>query len=178
MPNIKSKRVSPDEVRNERTLPPIPPEPKPTKKQIAVELRRQNFAKSVPGKMQRHMAEFFCYAEQKLKFPDMFWHPFAPSGYEAYLISDTWRRISRKMKADAGHKCACCQNKATQVHHRCYRPRVLSGEDTSPLIALCATCHKTVDFDERGKVREAHAKERKLFEMFDCESKRLAELAV
>jgi len=80
----------------------------------------------------------------------------------------------RSAEKQADNKCACCPNKATQVHHRCYRPRVLSGEDTSLLIALCATCHKTVDFDERGKVREAHAKERILAEMFDRESKRLA----
>jgi hypothetical protein len=128
--------------------------------------------------MQRKFAAFYCYAEQKQKFPDMFWHPFAPSGYDAYLVSDKWRAISRKVKAEAGNKCACCPNKATQVHHRCYRPRVLSGEDTSLLIALCRTCHKTVDFDERGKVREAHAKERTLTEMFDRESERLALSAI
>jgi hypothetical protein len=172
MPDIKN--VSLAEVRKARTLPPIPPDPKPTKRQIEAELRKQTFAKSVPSEMQRHFAEFFCYAEIRRQFPDMFWHPFAPSGYDAYLISGTWRRISRKIKAEAGNKCACCPNKATQVHHRCYRPRVLSGEDTSLLIALCATCHKTVDFDERSKVREAHAKEGKLTEMFDRESERLA----
>jgi ferredoxin len=55
---------------------------------------------------------------------------------------------------------------------------VLSGEDTSLLIPLCATCHKTVDFDDGGKVREAHAKELTLAEMFDRESERLALFAL
>ncbi len=64
--------------------------------------------------------------------------------------------------------------KATEVHHRCYRPRVLSGEDTSLLIALCGACHKTVDRDERGEPRDNQSKERTLTEMFDRESKRLA----
>jgi hypothetical protein len=162
------------DIKIARTLPKIPPDPNPTKKQIEAELRKASFDRSVPSEMQRKLAALYCYAEQKRKFPDLFWHPFAPSGYDAYLISDKWRAISRKIKADAGSKCACCPNKATQVHHRCYRPRVLSGEDTSLLIALCATCHKTVDFDERGKVREAQAKEHTLAEMFDRESERLA----
>lgn len=168
------ERASPSAPHKPRRLPSIPPDPSPTKRQIEAELRRNTFAKSVAVEMQRHIAEFFCHAKMKFQFPDRFWHPFSPSGYEAYLISDTWRRISRKIKAEAGHKCACCPNKATQVHHRCYRPRVLSGKDTSLLIALCATCHKAVDFDEHGRVREAHAKERMLAEMFDRESERLA----
>jgi hypothetical protein len=174
MPATKSKSIS-QEPRNARTLPPIPPDPKPTKKQIEAELRKTSFDRSVPSEMQRKVAAVSCYAEQKRNFPDLFWHPFAPSDYAGYLISDKLRAISRKIKAEAGSKCACCPKKATQVHHRCYRPRVLSGEDTSLLIALCATCHKTVDFDERGKVREADAKERTLAEMFDRESERLDE---
>jgi hypothetical protein len=51
---------------------------------------------------------------------------------------------------------------------------VLSGEDTSLLIALCGTCHKAVDRDERGKARDNLSKECTLAEMFDRESKRLA----
>lgn len=163
-----------------RMLPPIPPDNwTPTKKQIETELRKQTyttFHKSSPKEMEmeRKLAALVCWDEQRRKFPDSFWHPFAPSGYGAYLKSDAWRRISRKIKAEAGNKCACCPNKATQVHHRCYRPRVLSGEDTSLLIALCATCHKTVDCDERGKPRDSLSKERTLAEMFDRESERLA----
>jgi hypothetical protein len=161
------------EVYKARKLPPIPPEPRPTKEEVDAELKKQTFTKSFPDAMQRHTAEFFCHAHNKLQQPDLFWHPFAPSGYDMYLKSEKWRQISKRIKAEAGNKCACCPNKATQVHHRCYRPRVLSGEDTSLLIALCAACHKTVDFDEHGKVREANAKERTLGAMFDRESERL-----
>jgi hypothetical protein len=57
---------------------------------------------------------------------------------------------------------------------RCYRPRVMSGADTSLLIALCRTCHKTVDFDEQGKGRSAQSKERVLAELFSRETERLA----
>lgn len=108
--------------------------------------------------------------------PDLFWHPFAPEPmwYEAYLISKEWRAISRKVKQEAGNKCACCPNEAREVHHRCYRPRVMSGKDTSLLIALCHDCHKTVDRDENGKVRSNLEKERVLAELFARESKRLS----
>jgi hypothetical protein len=160
-----------------RTLAPIPPDPKPTKMQIEAELRNDSFTRSLPTKLQRGFATLSWEGSQRHEFPNKFWHPFAPSGYDAYLRSDVWRRISRRIKTEAGNKCACCPNKATQVHHRCYRPRVMTGEDMSLLIALCADCHKTVDFDERGKVRDAHSKERTLAEMFDRESKRLAGIA-
>ena len=50
----------------------------------------------------------------------------------------------------------------------------MSGADGSLLIALCHTCHKTVDFDERGKVRDARSKERVLAELFERETERLA----
>jgi hypothetical protein len=171
MPGVKNLSLA--QVFKARTLPPIPPEPKPTKEEIDAELQERTFVNFAPEKIRREMAEFFCYADRKHQSPDLFWHPFAPSGYAAYLKSDIWRRISKKIKAEAGNKCACCPNRATQVHHRCYRPRVMTGEDTSLLIALCAECHRTIDFDEQGKVREAHAKERTLAKMFDCETERL-----
>jgi 5-methylcytosine-specific restriction endonuclease McrA len=160
-----------------RVLPPIPLDPRPTKRQTEAELRkRAELMKKLPPQRRRQVAEFFWAADQRAKTPDLFWHPFAPDPmrYEAYLISKEWQQISRAVKKAAGGKCACCPSKATNVHHRCYRPRVLSGADTSLLIALCRPCHETVDSDERGKPREAHEKERVLAELFARETKRLA----
>jgi hypothetical protein len=98
------------DIKIARRLPPIPSDPTPTKRQIEAELRKHPFEKSFPSEMQRKFAAFFWEAEQKRKFPDLFWHPFAPPLilYDAYLISDTSRRIGKKVKADAGHKCARC----------------------------------------------------------------------
>lgn len=112
---------------------------------------------------------------QKAKQPDLFWHPFAPEPqvYGPYLASKKWRAISTEVKQAAGNKCACCPNEAKNVHHRCYRPRVMSGDDRSLLVALCRDCHRTVDFDENKKVRSNREKERVLGEMFKRESKRL-----
>jgi hypothetical protein len=159
-----------------RKLPNIPAEPKPTRKQINASLRQHaDLLKGLPPGQRLPTAEFFWWADERQKYPDLFWHPFAPDPvwYEAYLRSPEWRRIGDKVKENAGHKCACCPNRATQVHHRCYRPRVLAGEDLSLLIALCGRCHKTIDFDERGKVREANEKERVLAALFHRESERL-----
>lgn len=78
--NLSNKRTAAmSDTKIARALPPIPPDPRPTKKQIKA------FAKSVPNEWQREFAEFFCGAEQRLNSPDLFWHPFAPSGYDAYL---------------------------------------------------------------------------------------------
>jgi len=160
-----------------RELPPIPPDPKPAGKEIAAELRKQDGGvKAMSRDMRRRFAEISWKLKKKEKEPDLFWWPFAPNsmGYDSYLVSNEWRRIRRKVLKEAGHKCACCRSKATQVHHRCYRPRVMSGEETSLLIALCRDCHKTVDFDEKGKVRDAHSKERVLAELFAREGERMA----
>jgi hypothetical protein len=160
-----------------RVLPPIPPDPRPTEKEIAAELRKQDGGvKTMSHDMRRHFAEMTWEHTKKENEPDLFWWPFAPNPmhYEAYHISNEWRRIRREVLKEAGHKCACCPNKAKQVHHRCYRPRVMAGEDTSLLIALCIKCHKTVDFDENGKVRDAHSKERVLADLFTREGERMA----
>jgi hypothetical protein len=136
--------------------------------------KQEGGVKSLSREMRLRFAEMSWQIAKKDKYPDLFWHPFAPEvSYDAYLHSDEWRRISRAVKTAAAGKCSCCPSKATQVHHRCYRPRVMSGADTSLLIALCGICHKTVDFDERGKGRDAHSKERVLAELFARETERL-----
>jgi hypothetical protein len=154
-----------------RELAPIPPDPKPTKKEIAAYLRKLDGWSNEEVRLR--MAYLDWLADKSKKEPNLFWCPFAPEGYQDYLESKCWRAISDAVKKEAGYKCACCPKKATDVHHRCYRPRVLSGEDTSLLIALCRDCHKKVDFDERGKVRDAASKERTLSELYQRETDRL-----
>lgn len=164
-----------------RILAPIPPDPRPTKRELESELRKQEpTVKSLSPDMRLRFAEMSWEMSAKARDPDLFWHPFAPNPmwYEVYLNSKEWRRISRAVKKAAGGKCACCPNEANQVHHRCYRPRVLSGADTSLLIALCDRCHEMVDRDEHRKPRNASAKERILAEIFARETERLEHLAL
>jgi 5-methylcytosine-specific restriction endonuclease McrA len=159
-----------------RILPLIPPDPEPTEKEIDAQLQKHKFSETLSLKMQRKAAAFYWRADQKIKNPDLFWWPFAPEKeeYDKYRASEQWLQIREKVKQAAGYKCACCPNRATEVHHRCYRPRVMLGEDTSLLIALCSKCHKTVDFDANNKSRDANSKERVLRGMFDRETARLS----
>lgn len=87
--------------------------------------------------------------------------------YNAYLRSPVWRAIRQRKLETADYKCECgCGRRATLVHHRDYRPRVLAGEDLSPLVALCWQCHHVVEFDNRRRKRDVwQDKERVLAEL-------------
>lgn len=93
--------------------------------------------------------------------------------YNTYLELDAWGRIRIAIIDAAGGKCACCRNKATEVHHRCYRPRIMSGAHTSLLVALCKFCHFKVEQAKKGAKGNANAKEAMLADMFEQETARL-----
>ena len=42
------------------------------------------------------------------------------SKYNKYLRSDRWKRVRKRVLEEAGHTCAICGQRATQVHHRKY----------------------------------------------------------
>ncbi len=91
--------------------------------------------------------------------------------YNAYLKTPLWKGIKGKVLAKAGRKCACCSRRATEVHHRDYRPRVLTGEDLSPLVPVCRPCHNLIE-TERNK--GWHIGEAKLAQLVEAENRRLA----
>ena len=72
------------------------------------------------------------------------------SDYAQYLAGDLWNAIRRFVLLEASHQCVGCAKKATQVHHRSYDKKTMRGRDTSKLVALCATCHRHIEFDEAG----------------------------
>lgn len=83
--------------------------------------------------------------------------------YDEYLRSSQWQSIRGRKLAAAGYKCECCGRRAEEVHHRDYRPRVLAGEDLMPLVALCRTCHRKVEFDDKGRKREVYQDKERVF---------------
>jgi 5-methylcytosine-specific restriction endonuclease McrA len=103
------------------------------------------------------MARLEWRSERQQQDPDAFHVMFSTwvprLNYEAYLESDLWTDIRSRVLDAAGHRCACCPSKATQVHHRDYRPRVLSGEDLTPLVPICKRCHRRVHHDGE-KIRD------------------------
>jgi hypothetical protein len=141
-------------------LYPIPPDPEPTESERAAIEAAHPFLPEP--------REWFVRAEwrsQKEKEnSDSFLAPFPPAGYRDYLAGDSWRRIKRKVLKAANHECACCEQRAKTLHHRDYRPRVLSGNDTTPLVPVCDDCHGKID-NFGGRPRSWQEKERILAEM-------------
>jgi len=75
--------------------------------------------------------------------------PFAT--YRDYLKSDLWAGIRERVLDAANRQCRLCQNVATQVHHRHYGKRTLTGKTLIHLIAVCGACHIEIEFDGEAK---------------------------
>lgn len=75
------------------------------------------------------------------------------SSYESYLQTELWSLIRMSVMMRDKWKCRCCKSHATDVHHRTYSKRVLTGQDLRQLYSLCHPCHELVTFDREGKYR-------------------------
>ncbi len=76
--------------------------------------------------------------------------------YEAYMKSQQWFDIRKRVMARDDQRCLCCGKKATQVHHRSYHQSVMDGKDDSKLASVCGSCHSALHFNKDGKrVRKA-----------------------
>lgn len=143
-------------------LLPIPLNLKPTAAELQEELAK--VPATVGDAIRQGLARITWETRKQKDDPNAFLVPFAHypwllaervagyaafardyADYETYLRSPLWQAIRDRALKLAGNECAACPNKATQVHHRDYRLRVLLGEDLTPLVALCAACHKKVD---------------------------------
>jgi 5-methylcytosine-specific restriction endonuclease McrA len=162
-------------------LAPIEIGPRPTAAELAGEVTRLRCEyPNAEDRLLTSLAELDWSWRRREENPDDFLVPFVTwiqsfpkgiSSYEDYLRSDLWKSIRTKVLTRANFECACCSRRATQVHHRDYRPRVLSGQDLSPLIPLCAECHNIVD-KHNGKAREIwQDKERVLSELIATKSR-------
>jgi hypothetical protein len=128
-------------------LPPIPPEPNPSPAEYSKYLD-QPFTPDCPEQIRVAFAGLSWKYYARQREPNLFLVPFKPmtdTEYQAYLRQPLWQAIRERVLTAAGYECACCDNRATDVHHRDYRPNVMSGEDLSPLVALCRKCHRKVD---------------------------------
>lgn len=73
--------------------------------------------------------------------------------YSAYLASPLWEAIRSRVMARDRQRCRLCNDRAPQVHHSAYDLATLRGEDLSRLAAVCAGCHRSIEFDGEGKKR-------------------------
>jgi 5-methylcytosine-specific restriction endonuclease McrA len=140
-------------------LPAIPRDPEPTEAQCREYLDR--YPATWPESQRHSFASFFWKCDAKKRDPDLFLVAFAgwlPDGYyEAYRKTSTWRAIRKRALAAADYECACCPSRATEVHHRDYRPRVLSGDEISPLVAICRKCHDRIEEAKKVSWNKAEA---------------------
>ena len=137
-------------------LHPLPPDPEPTESDLAEYVKRLSAAPintptgpinaaNVPTQILKTWARLGWHGTNKRADPDMFRECYSPEKkYVEYRQSKQWQVIRTKVLAAANHKCAGCPKRATEVHHRDYRPRVLKGEDLTPLVPLCRGCHQKV----------------------------------
>jgi hypothetical protein len=150
-------------------LPTLPPDPKPTEAEIEDAMARIGRPLSYVGRhpagqrnIERELAVMMWKSERQLADPDAFIVKFAtgpfPNGlknYQEYRRSAEWGRIRGEVLAAARYHCAACEGRATQVHHRDYRPRVLRGEDTRPLVPICVQCHDAIHASPWWEEQEA-----------------------
>jgi hypothetical protein len=131
-------------------LPALPPDPEPSAGELAPYLEG---AANIPVNSRTFFARYHWAAEVRKRDDSAFHVAFATEvdGYQAYLKSDGWKTIRKRVLKAAGRRCAGCGGKATQVHHRDYRPSVLRGDNDLPLIALCKTCHAAVHAGDKNK---------------------------
>lgn len=69
------------------------------------------------------------------------------SSYREYLASPLWAKIRARVP---GYRCYRCGEPASQVHHRYYCKRNLSGETIAGLHKVCRRCHELLEFDANG----------------------------
>jgi 5-methylcytosine-specific restriction endonuclease McrA len=127
-------------------LSALQPDPEPSEADLEKYLEGPD---SWPLATRHRMASLQWRVDERKRDPNLFLVPFATEipDYTSYLDSPLWRRIRRRVLREADGECAGCDRKATEVHHRDYRPRVLAGEDSAALVALCASCHTLVHSD-------------------------------
>jgi hypothetical protein len=73
--------------------------------------------------------------------------------FEEYLKSPLWRRIRSTVYKVKGRVCKLCGKKAYGLHHRHYNPKVLRGDRLEPMVPLCKSCKRKVEYHSDGKPR-------------------------
>lgn len=61
--------------------------------------------------------------------------------YSAYLRSDSWRDLRRKVAERSRGLCELCGSSGHHVHHIRY-PKNLADDRLANLLMVCETCHK------------------------------------
>lgn len=101
------------------------------------------------------MLPFYGTPDEGANVPSI---PPAPktSGYQAFLRSHYWWKVSNQVLQRDGHQCqVCSRNYSLQVHHLTYKNHCNEANHLEDLITLCGECHSAAHGKEarRGKGR-------------------------
>ena len=72
---------------------------------------------------------------------------------DQYLKTALWKRIKKRVLERDKSICQCCGGKGAVVHHRCYDPDVLRGENDAMLATVCSGCHDLIHLTDDGRKR-------------------------
>lgn len=72
--------------------------------------------------------------------------------YKEYLASPLWISIRNGFLED-NKVCFGCGGDATEVHHRCYTKKVLSGRGRNHMYPVCRSCHERIEFRDRDGMK-------------------------
>jgi len=82
--------------------------------------------------------------------------------YSHYLQSALWQHARKFVMARDDHRCQCCTNPATEVHHISYETAVMEGRALERLISLCHECHMAIELEDGVHVRDISTKRDRL----------------
>jgi len=82
--------------------------------------------------------------------------------YSHFLQSALWKHQRTFVMARDDHRCQCCTNPATEVHHISYDTAVLEGRQLERLISLCHECHMAIEREDGVHVRDISKKRDRL----------------
>ena len=83
------------------------------------------------------------------------WHYFlkAEDVYRShYLQSEAWKDKKTQVFKRDGHRCVCCNKKATDIHHRTYQN--IGKEPLSDLASMCRDCHNIADRQRKANTKQ------------------------
>jgi hypothetical protein len=80
--------------------------------------------------------------------------------YREYLASEMWASIRARIFAYHGRSCKRCGGFATQIHHKEYTMKAMTGENRGLLVPLCGPCHEFCEWDGNRKVMPSGANAR------------------
>jgi hypothetical protein len=94
--------------------------------------------------------------------------------YATYLASDLWGAI-RSAVLSQRPQCELCGERATEVHHDSYHPKVMLGEMNDSLVSICRGCHTGIEFDGKQKLTSREVRRKLRTKLIETERGAVAE---